>query len=638
MSISWLILCRVVDHYGDAGVCWRLARQLAYEYDLDVTLFIDDIATLQRLVPTLDTTQDCQHIDRVIVRRLTDTLPPPVSCTSVWPDVIIDAFGGGLPPSWLEALEHDFPPFATSFPSPLAGEGLGERERFSTSEKGDGLSSPSFVQTNTLLSSCERVTEGTGEDPNQPWLIQRARELRKQQTPHEYALWQQLRAKRFSDYKFRRQQPLGRFIVDFVCFPQRLIVELDGGQHADVSEYDAQRDTWLEHEGFRILRFWNNEWTMQQESVLEAIWRALQEPPPLPQPLSHKGRGEQRSGISIGCFSPKGKDSVDVVGVAPEEPLSPCGRGAGERGRRSSYEGENLEGAKEENVKIDQTLPKAPHWIILEYLSAEPWVETMHRIASPPPSINVPRHFFFPGFTKATGGLLREKTLLDERDAFQRSFPDTRRAFLEHLGVPALSPDALLVSLFCYDILALPALLDVWAASPSPIACLIPETIAPVTVQRWQNLCKTDATSATHGALTLHTIPFLPQADYDRLLWSCDLNFVRGEDSFVRAQWAAKPFVWQAYRQEEQAHLTKVDAFLKHYLADASDPLKTALSDFTCAWNNELQTNRIAETWLLLAEQLPAFRKLAHGWTQQLSTQTDLAQQLVAFGTFTGCD
>jgi len=384
MPASWYLLCRVVDHYGDAGVCWRLARQLANEYGLDVTLFIDDAATLQRLIPTLDITQNRQRLHNVTVQRLTDTLPPPAA----WPEVIVDAFGGGLPSPWLAALERDFPPSS----------------------------------------------------------------------------------------------------------------------------------------------------------------------------------------------------------AAPKE-------------------------------------ANPPHWIVLEYLSAEPGIETMHRVASPPPSINIPRHFFFPGFTVASGGLLREKNLLDERDAFcsPERFPDARRAFLERLGVAALPPNALLVSLFCYDTPALPALLDAWAASPSPIFCLLPEAVAPKTVRQWRNA------ATTLGALTLHTLPFLPQADFDRLLWCCDLNFVRGEDSFVRAQWAARPFVWQAYRQSEHAHLTKVDAFLQRYLADAPDVLKTTLSTFTRAWNDERATNRLADAWLALAAQLPAFQKRARDWAQQLSTQTDLAQQLVGF-------
>ena len=143
------------------------------------------------------------------------------------------------------------------------------------------------------LSPCGRGAGGEGAHTpatlDDVWLQARARELRKQQTAEEHALWQQLRAKRFSGWKFRRQQPLGRFIVDFVCFAQRLIVELDGGQHAQAAEYDKHRDDWLKQQGFRVLRFWNNEWSMQQETVLEAIWQALQRKPPLPNPSPARG-------------------------------------------------------------------------------------------------------------------------------------------------------------------------------------------------------------------------------------------------------------------------------------------------------------------------------------------------------------
>lgn len=120
---------------------------------------------------------------------------------------------------------------------------------------------------------------------------QHARELRSHQTPTERDLWQQLRAKRFAGFKFRRQQPLGRYIVDFVCFEQRLIVELDGSQHADQQDYDAERDAWLQAQGFRVLRFWNNQWSAQPEAVLEAIWLGLQQEPPLPNPSPARGEG-----------------------------------------------------------------------------------------------------------------------------------------------------------------------------------------------------------------------------------------------------------------------------------------------------------------------------------------------------------
>jgi len=136
---------------------------------------------------------------------------------------------------------------------------------------------------------------------DEPWLQARARELRQQQTPDEQALWQQLRAKRFSGHKFRRQQVLGRFIVDFVCFAKRLIVELDGGQHAEAVDHDNRRDAWLERQGFRVLRFWNNEWSQQPEAVLDSIWQALQQAPPLPNPSPARGEGlpEPESGAQL---------------------------------------------------------------------------------------------------------------------------------------------------------------------------------------------------------------------------------------------------------------------------------------------------------------------------------------------------
>jgi len=142
------------------------------------------------------------------------------------------------------------------------------------------------------LSPGGRGVGGEGDQTaNSAWLTQRARDLRREQTPMEQSLWQQLRAKRFAGFKFRRQQPIGRYIVDFVCFDQNLIIELDGSQHADASNADAQRDDWLREQGFRVLRFWNNEWLTQQDSVLETIWLALHGAPPLPNPSPTGGEG-----------------------------------------------------------------------------------------------------------------------------------------------------------------------------------------------------------------------------------------------------------------------------------------------------------------------------------------------------------
>jgi very-short-patch-repair endonuclease len=113
--------------------------------------------------------------------------------------------------------------------------------------------------------------------------------MRSDQTDAEHRLWQVLRAHRFAGYKFRRQAPLDFYIADFVCFSRRLIVELDGGQHAD-SAADQRRDAYLKAQGFRVLRIWNSELFTNEEGVLETILSALQSPP-LPNPSPARGEG-----------------------------------------------------------------------------------------------------------------------------------------------------------------------------------------------------------------------------------------------------------------------------------------------------------------------------------------------------------
>ena len=114
----------------------------------------------------------------------------------------------------------------------------------------------------------------------------RARALRNNPTDAERFLWRQLRFWQLDGHKFRRQQPLGKYIVDFVCLERRLIIELDGGQHAEHGEYDAERDAWLRDQGFSVLRFWNDEVLKNIESVKERIYEKLKSTPflnPSPQ-------------------------------------------------------------------------------------------------------------------------------------------------------------------------------------------------------------------------------------------------------------------------------------------------------------------------------------------------------------------
>ncbi|MGE0825390.1 MAG: endonuclease domain-containing protein [Candidatus Binatia bacterium] len=122
----------------------------------------------------------------------------------------------------------------------------------------------------------------------------KARELRKNPTEAERQLWQHLRLRQFEGYKFRRQQPLGPYVVDFVCLEQKLIIEVDGGQHSTQVPYDQKRSIWLETHGFRVLRFWNNEVLKEVEMVKEAIWKALRESHPHLHPPPSRGRRKAR--------------------------------------------------------------------------------------------------------------------------------------------------------------------------------------------------------------------------------------------------------------------------------------------------------------------------------------------------------
>lgn len=129
-----------------------------------------------------------------------------------------------------------------------------------------------------------------------PRLLRNAKALRKNQTEAEQRLWYHLCAHRFEGAKFKRQKPIGPFIVDFVCLEYRLVVELDGGQHAEDVDYDARRDAWLAAQGYEVLRFWNNQVMRELPAVLERIGEALAgatgrlPSPPAPLPQAGEGR------------------------------------------------------------------------------------------------------------------------------------------------------------------------------------------------------------------------------------------------------------------------------------------------------------------------------------------------------------
>jgi uncharacterized repeat protein (TIGR03837 family) len=267
-----------------------------------------------------------------------------------------------------------------------------------------------------------------------------------------------------------------------------------------------------------------------------------------------------------------------------------------------------------------------PLWLNLEYLSAEEWVSGCHALPSPQPN-GLRKIFFFPGFRPDTGGLLREAGLLDRRHAFQQDI-DAQRAFLQGLGVEPVE-NARLISLFAYENAGLANWLEVLAQGPRPTHLLVPEGRILSDVQRWLEVDELRAGAVQRrGALTVQILPFVRQDDYDRLLWSCDFNAVRGEDSFVRAQWAGRPLLWHIYQQDDDAHWLKLDAFLEMYLKGLSPAASEALRNLWRAWNSG---NEMGQRWSELQLHWPQVTKHAEHWCLEQASQADLAAALVLF-------
>jgi uncharacterized repeat protein (TIGR03837 family) len=269
-----------------------------------------------------------------------------------------------------------------------------------------------------------------------------------------------------------------------------------------------------------------------------------------------------------------------------------------------------------------------PVWINLEYLSAEDWVESHHGLPSPHPRLPLTKYFFFPGFTPATGGVLIEGGLDAARTALQTA-PGAVAAFDRALGLQLRGGTACRVSLFGYENAALPALVEAWAADAGGVDCIVPESAVCAQLARIAGARGGAGGTIAIGQLRVHVLPFLDPDAYDRLLWSCDLNFVRGEDSFVRAQLAARPLVWQAYPQADAAHLVKADAFAARYLAAAALPAAPALRALFDAWNR--QSPACGGAWPALRAALGPLRTHAEGWERRLVSHGDLGANLAMF-------
>ncbi len=256
---------------------------------------------------------------------------------------------------------------------------------------------------------------------------------------------------------------------------------------------------------------------------------------------------------------------------------------------------------------------RQPVWINLEYLSAEPLVERLHGLPSPVmrgPGAGWTKYFFYPGFTPATGGLLREADLLQRQAAFNP------QAWLAQRGIDPVG--ARLVSLFCYEPPAMGELLERWVRGPQPTHLLVTAGRSQAGVRAHFQRHGQAAMPTQVGALTITELPWLSQQDYDHLLWACELNFVRGEDSMVRALWSGKPFIWNIYPQHDDAHHGKLEAFLDVLQAPPS------LRRFHQVWND-------AATGTLPETTPEAWRQAVLGLRQRLLQQPDLARRLLQF-------
>jgi uncharacterized repeat protein (TIGR03837 family) len=245
-------------------------------------------------------------------------------------------------------------------------------------------------------------------------------------------------------------------------------------------------------------------------------------------------------------------------------------------------------------------------WVNLEYLTAESFARRSHRLPSPVmsgPAAGLTKRFFYPGFEAGTGGLLRERELAQRQANFDPA------GWLRKFGI---SPGGeQLVSLFCYEPPALESLLRQLSNADRPTRLLATAGRAEAAVRAALDRI------GPSPSLAVTWLPLLTQTDFDHLLWSCDVNFVRGEDSIVRALWAGRPFVWQLYPQHDDAHHAKLEAFLERLQAPPG-------------------MRRFHEAWNGVSESLPTFTP--EQWAphvdaarEALLAQEDLASQLLRF-------
>ena len=249
-----------------------------------------------------------------------------------------------------------------------------------------------------------------------------------------------------------------------------------------------------------------------------------------------------------------------------------------------------------------------PVWINLEYLSAEAYVERNHGLPSPVlsgPARGWTKYFFYPGFTAGSGGLIRNAVAQAPASSAE-------------LG-PTSTDGVRQISLFCYEPEALAALLTSLGQDDRPSQLLVAHGRATQAVRG----LLTDGHFRLPGHVQVDYLPTLSQMQFDALLASCDLNMVRGEDSLVQALWAGKPFIWQAYPQNDSAHRTKLEAFLNWLQADS------AVRDVHRAWNGFCQPAEVPHWNQTLADADGRWKSQVADARLRLMAQDDLPTRLL---------
>lgn len=271
-----------------------------------------------------------------------------------------------------------------------------------------------------------------------------------------------------------------------------------------------------------------------------------------------------------------------------------------------------------------------PLWLNLEYLSAENWIYACHLKPSPHPQFNLKKYFFFPGFTAQTGGLLRENYV-------NEWLPTTRQqrlSWAKKMGIDC-DDQTTLISIFAYPNPAILALVNIFSQNLlSRTVIFLPDSPATrMLAPQFEQKHLVVGQSYQRGQCCVKIIPFSNQTEYDELLRHMDFNFVRGEDSFVRAQWARRPMCWHIHPQKDQTHLQKLNAFLALYTSDLASPMQKIILAFFHLWNNyhPEDFDRLKITWDKILENWQTIEEHTINWFEHCKKKDHLAANLVAF-------